>query len=51
MDTTLLGLPLVILLPLIAVAVGGLFFGVRGAIAATGVSVGLALVALSLHHI
>lgn len=48
---TLFGIPLVILLPVIAVAVYGLFLGVRGAVVAAVVSVGCALVALCLHSI
>ncbi len=51
MDITLLGIPLAILLPVIAIAVCGLFLGVRGAIVAAGVSAGLVLVAQAIHHI
>ncbi len=51
MDITLLGIPLAILLPVIAIAVFGLFLGVRGGIVAAVVSAGIVLVALSVHLI
>lgn len=49
MDTTLLGIPLAILMPVLAIAVCGLFFGLRGVIVAAGASAWLMLVVLAVH--
>lgn len=51
MDIKLFGLPLVILMPVIAIAVYGLFIGVRGAVVAGGVCAWLFLAVLAIHHL
>ena len=51
MGVTLFGIPLVILLPLITVAIFGIYYGVRGAIFGACGMLFIALVALALSSI
>ncbi|MBM5458695.1 hypothetical protein H8F21_14090 [Pseudomonas sp. P66] len=51
MDITLHGFSWAILLQVLAIAICGFVIGARGAVVATGISVWLALVTLTVHFI